>query len=177
MVEAMNLSIRRWSRADLPVVPELLLETWLDAYGGFVPREDLAGYLQAQYCQAKLEALFVDPDVTGYVAEVDGAVAGYEKLYRARAEHRVYLHQLYVRPGKQRLGLGRGLLGRAEEQAREWGAERLWLGVMVRNAPAVAWYRKLGYTVAETAPFVMGTTKVEHYIGYLPLPLSQRAAR
>ena len=61
----MTLSIRRWTQNDLPTIQRLLLETWLDAYGSFIPREDLIGYLHTQYSQAKLEALFADPDVTG----------------------------------------------------------------------------------------------------------------
>ncbi len=173
----MTISIRPWSRADLLSVQKLLLETWLDAYGTFIPREDLAGYLYAQYSPPRLEALFADPDVTGLVAELDGLVAGYAKLYHDRAERKFHLHQLYVLPPRQRLGLGRRLLACAEERARALGADRLWLGVMVQNTRAVAWYRKLGYTVTETAPFVMGATTVDHYIGYLPLPLPQAGAR
>jgi ribosomal protein S18 acetylase RimI-like enzyme len=167
----MTIPLRRWLRSDLPAVQRLLLDTWLDAYGSFIPREDLAGYLQAHYSQAKLEALFGDPDVTGMVAEVEGVVVGYAKLYHARAEQRFYVHQLYILPGKQGLGLGRRLMACAEERAREVGADRIWLGVMVKNAQAVGWYKKLGFAVTETSPFVMGSTTVDHYIGYLPLPL------
>jgi diamine N-acetyltransferase len=166
--------IRPWTQADLPAIQRLLLETWLEAYGGFIPRADVAGYLYTQYSQPKLEALFADPDVTGLVAEAEGAVAGYAKLYHARAEKRFYLHQLYVLPAWQGLGLGHRLMACAEERARELGADRIWLGVMVKNERAVAWYRKLGYTVTETAPFAMGSTTVDHYIGYLPLPLARR---
>jgi ribosomal protein S18 acetylase RimI-like enzyme len=173
----MSISIRRWERADLPTIQQLLLETWLDAYVGFVPRQDLVDYLHTEYSQAKLGALFEHPDVTGYLAQVDGPMAGYAKLYHARAEGRLYLHQLYVLPARQRLGLGTRLLAYAEELARGLGAQRIWLGVMVRNARAVAWYRKLGYTVTETSPFVMGATTVDHYVGYLPLPLTLKAER
>ena len=72
---------------------------------------------------------------------------------------------------KQGLGLGHRLMASAEERARELGADRIWLGVMVKNAQAVAWYKKMGFTVTETSPFVMGSTTVDHYIGCLPLPL------
>ncbi len=167
----MNVSIRRWLKADLPTIQNLLRETWLDAYESFIPRADLTGYLHLQYSQAKLEALLADPDVTGLVAEADGAVIGYAKLYHARAEQRFYVHQLYILPANQGLGLGHRLMTCAEEHARELGADRIWLGVMVKNAQAVGWYKKLGLTVTETSPFVMGSTTVEHYIGYLPLPL------
>jgi len=167
----MSTLIRRWNRADLPIVQRLLLETWLDAYGSFIPREDLTGYLHKQYSHAQLEALHADPDVTGLVTELDDAVAGYAKLYHARAELRFYMHQLYILPSKQGFGLGHRLMVCAEERARELGADRIWLGVMVKNAQAVRWYKKLGYAITETAPFVMGATTVDHYIGYVPLPL------
>ena len=173
---AIRIAIRRWKSADLPTVQQLLLETWLDAYGSFIPRADLVGYLNTQYSQAKLEALWVDPDVTGLVAEVDGAVAGYAKFYHARAEQRFCVHQLYILPARQGLGLGHRLMACAEEHARELGADRIWLGVMVKNTQAVAWYQKMGFTVTETAPFTMGSTTVDHYIGYLPLPLPKAFA-
>jgi ribosomal protein S18 acetylase RimI-like enzyme len=169
----MTILTRRWRREDLAAIQRLLLETWLDAYVPFIPREDLTGYFHKQYSLAKLELLFADPDVTGLVAEVDGVVAGYAKLYHARAEERFYLHQLYVLPSKQGLGLGHRLMGCAEERARELGADRIWLGVMVKNDRAVGWYKKMGYTVMQTEPFVMGATSVDHYIGYVPLPLAE----
>ncbi len=165
----MNLTIRRWTRGDLPAIQQLLSETWLNAYSAFIPREDLLGYLQAQYSEAKLQAMLVDPDVTGLVAEVDSALAGYAKMHHARAEQRLYVHQLYILPVRQGTGLGHRLMACAEERARELGMDRIWLGVMVKNTQAVAWYRKMGYTVTETAPFVMGSTTVDHYIGYLPV--------
>jgi len=173
----MSITIRRWLRADLPAIQRLLFETWLDAYGSFIPRADLAGYLDLQYSQPKLEALLADPDVTGLVAEAESAVIGYAKLYHNRAEQRFYVHQLYILPARQGLGLGHRLMACAEDRARELGADRIWLGVMVKNAPAVAWYKKMGFTVEEAAPFVMGSTTVDHYIGYLPLPLPKAGAQ
>jgi diamine N-acetyltransferase len=169
--QSQSISIRRWAQPDLPAIQRLLLETWLNAYGSFIPREDLVGYLHVQYSQSKLEALLADADVTGLVAELEGALAGYAKLFHARAEQRFYVHQLYILPASQGCGLGHRLMAAAEERARELGADRIWLGVMVKNAQAVAWYNKMGYTVTETSPFAMGSTTVDHYIGYLPLPL------
>lgn len=173
----MNISTRRWTRADLATVQQLLLETWLEAYGSFIPQTDLEGYLQTQYSEARLAALFADPDVTGLVAEVDGRVAGYAKLFHARAELKFYVHQLYILPAWQGHGLGHRLMTCAEERARELGADRIWLGVMVKNTQAVEWYKRLGFTITETAPFVMGATTVDHYIGYLPLPLPRSRPR
>jgi ribosomal protein S18 acetylase RimI-like enzyme len=169
--DAMNIQTRHWTREDLPAIQRLLLETWLAAYAPFIPREDVIGYLHAQYSLQKLEAMFADGGVTGLIAESDGAVAGYAKLYDGRVEQRFYLHQLYVLPANQGLGVGRLLMACAEQRAVELKADRIWLGVMVRNTRAVQWYRKLGYKVTQIAPFVMGSTTVDHCIGYLPLPI------
>jgi hypothetical protein len=48
---------------------------------------------------------------------------------------------------------------------------------MVKNTQAVAWYKKMGYSVRENSPFLMGSTTVDHYIGYLPLPLPKAGGR
>jgi ribosomal protein S18 acetylase RimI-like enzyme len=42
-------------------------------------------------------------------------------------------------------GIGRQLMQAAEEEARGRGVKRLWLEVLVQNAPAIALYEKLGY--------------------------------
>jgi ribosomal protein S18 acetylase RimI-like enzyme len=42
-------------------------------------------------------------------------------------------------------GIGRQLMQAAEDEARARGVERLWLEVLVQNAPAIALYEKLGY--------------------------------
>src|SRR5215471_5351805 len=110
----MSILTRPRTRQDLPTIQRLLLETWLDAYSPFIPREDLTAYLYKQYSEPKLDELLADPDVTGLIAETDGLSAGYAKLYYSRHEQRLYLHQLYVLPSKQGLGLGSRLLTCAE---------------------------------------------------------------
>lgn len=42
-------------------------------------------------------------------------------------------------------GIGEQLMRAAEEQARARGVRRLWLEMLVQNAPAIALYEKLGY--------------------------------
>jgi ribosomal protein S18 acetylase RimI-like enzyme len=42
----------------------------------------------------------------------------------------------------------------------------IWLGVMVQNVDALAWYRKLGFIFEREEPFTMGKTTVPHLIGF-----------
>jgi len=163
------VSVRTWTPQDIAAVRTVLLDTWLDAYGSFIPESDLRGYLDQQYSESKLQELQQDPDVTGLVAEVDDTMAGYAKLYHERNANRFYVHQLYIHPKHQGSGVGRRLMIRAADLAGEQGFDRVWLGVMVKNTSAVQWYRAMGFEVEETSPFQMGSTSVEHFIGWVPL--------
>ena len=73
------------------------------------------------------------------VALRDGRVVAFVALDAARVEH------LYVDPAHWRAGIGSRLLRHAQE-ARPDGLE-LW--VFQRNAPAIAFYERHGFAVAE----------------------------
>ncbi|MBP1678989.1 MAG: Histone acetyltransferase HPA2-like protein, partial [Bacteroidetes bacterium] len=74
-----------------------------------------------------------------------------------------------VRPRYQGAGIGGRLLEHAEREARERGADALWLGVMVKNTRALEWYKRIGFMFVEEAPFVMGASSADHLIGFRPL--------
>ena len=57
----------------------------------------------------------------------------------------------------------------AAERAKSLGLEKVWLGVMIKNESAIAWYKKMGYEVVENLPFTMGRTTVDHFIGFIPI--------
>jgi len=146
-----------------------LRDTWLDAYAGFIPRGDILGYLEQHYHPEAVKKLMEDVNTVGFVAEVDGIIAGYEKTFYNTDEQRLYVHQLYILPQFQGLGLGKQLMAFAAERAVTFNLDRVWLGVMVENTSSVQWYQKMGYQITEKTPFVMGGTTVDHYIGYVPV--------
>jgi ribosomal protein S18 acetylase RimI-like enzyme len=88
-----------------------------------------------------------------YVAEVDGRVAGFAGVW-ARVvsdepdEYRyefAHLCDLVVLPEFRGRGLGRALLQRAEDHAREHGATTLRLGVLAANDRARQLYKSAGF--------------------------------
>ena len=90
-----------------------------------------------------------------YLAEHDGAPAGFVQLYpvfssTAPRPGRLWLlNDLYVTPAARGHGVGRALLERAEEHARDTGAVGLFLQTARDNAPARALYESLGWTLDE----------------------------
>ena len=63
-----------------------------------------------------------------------------------------YLEELYVTPERRGQGLGRALMERAIEFARERGATRMDLGTSTDDTAARALYEKLGFTDRERPP-------------------------
>jgi ribosomal protein S18 acetylase RimI-like enzyme len=162
-------TIDRWTPDDLPAFREILRETWHDAYGGFIAAVDLDRYLDDHYSLEALGELLRSPRVTGYIARVNGEPAALMRTEFDEAKGRLHVSSLYVRPRFQRAGIGSRLLGHAEREARERGADALWLGVMVKNTRALEWYKRIGFMFVEEAPFVMGASSADHLIGFRPL--------
>jgi GNAT superfamily N-acetyltransferase len=88
-----------------------------------------------------------------FVADVDGQVVGVlqvlicesppERLLVPR--YYASIDDLVVRKSWRRQGIGRALMARAEEWARERDLERIELGVWEFNADAIRFYERLGY--------------------------------
>lgn len=88
-----------------------------------------------------------DPAVVRFVA-VDAAelVIGYIDVEFQDWNRRLIIRQLAVTPALRGRGIGRSLLGLAVEHGRECRARTLWLEVTNVNAPAIGFYRRMGFT-------------------------------
>ena len=163
----MQIVYRQWKNQDLPAIHNLLLETWLDSYSSFIPERDLMSYHHATYNLEALNALFQEPGVNGFVAEAERSLVGYIRTKVAKDENRFYVPSLYVLPHHQGKGIGSSLMAMAVDEAVVHGYDRIWIGIMEKNKEGLDWYRKFGYQIVEEAPFTMGKTTVNHYIGYV----------
>ena len=165
----MGIVIRPWQKADLASIRRITWHSWISSYASFIPESDLKSYFDLRYTEEAFLSMFDDPLTQGFVAEKDDQIAGYSRLFFNRDENRLYVPSLYFLPDFQGQGMGRQLLDTAEEYAAEKGLDELWIGVMVRNNPALVFYRKVGFQFVREEPFTMGKTTVSHLIGYKKL--------
>ncbi|NUV70007.1 GNAT family N-acetyltransferase [Streptomyces sp. CAI-121] len=77
----------------------------------------------------------------------DGSLAGFVSVAYARWNRRLTVEDIEVAPGHRGRGVGRALMSRAEEFARERGAGHIWLEVTNINAPAIHAYRRMGFAL------------------------------
>ena len=165
----MGYSIFDLTLADIQAVQDITWRAWLATYSRFIPEADLRSYFDEHYNSQALTAFFSAPDNSGLIARAGGATAGYCKTHFDRQNGLFYIPSLYILPEHQGAGLGTLLLEAAEGFAKTCGVHEAWLGVMVENTDALAWYRNKGFQFVREEPFSMGATTVAHLIGFKKL--------
>ena len=160
------VAVRKWKQSDLPAIQQVAWDTWADAYGAFIPESDRRFFHEAYYALDKLKNLYISGLVDGCVALADDEIVGYSKTYWNEQRSEFYVTSLYVLPKYQKFGLGKMMLEYGMEIARKYDVDRIWLGVMVDNKPAIEWYERQGFTFIENRPFTIGKTTVDDLIGY-----------
>lgn len=85
------------------------------------------------------------------------------------------LHKLYIHPDTQRQGLAHMLLQRVEMAAREQRLDQIVLAVNKQNAPAIAAYRKHGFTIRDSVVVKIGDGFVmDDYVMVKPIAPATR---
>lgn len=160
-----EIKIRNWTRVDFPIVKNILLTTWKNAYT-FIPEEDILSHFEKHYSEDRLIEILNDPFSKGIIAEVNSISAGWLKLFEDHINKKFFVSSLYVLPEYQGFGIGKKLLNEAYRIAKEKQFSKVWLGVMKQNEKSLEWYKKIGFVFAEEEPFRMGSTEVMHLIGF-----------
>ncbi|WP_438289942.1 GNAT family N-acetyltransferase [Streptomyces sp. HUAS TT7] len=75
----------------------------------------------------------------------DGELAGFVAVSYSPWNRRLTIEDIEIAPQHRGRGVGRALMGRAVEFARECGAGHVWLEVTNVNAPAIHAYRRMGF--------------------------------
>ena len=131
------------TRADEQHIPQV--SRLFDLYRQFYecdPDLELAGQFIGERISNNESVIFVAIDD-------DGSTAGFTQLYPSfcsvQAVKILILYDLYVDAPYRKHGVGRQLMNRATDYARETGAERLDLLTHETNKPGQALYESLGY--------------------------------
>jgi GNAT superfamily N-acetyltransferase len=117
----------------------------VDSYRGFYgqqPSIDTGQYLTERIGEGS---------ALGFIAKVEGHPAGFTLIYPTFSTVALapiwLLNDLYVDENHRRQGIANALLERAEDEARQAGAARIWLRTTLDNAPARALYENRGWVL------------------------------
>ena len=145
------------------------------AYGGYSQADDLEQHVQKYFGRDCVATELEKPDVTYTIAFDADSIAGFIKVRRGPAPDAVpaanamEVQQLYVDAGSQRKGVGRALMDRAVEFARQDGQAGLWLSVWQDADWATGFYEAYGFRKVGIADFWLGRTRFLDYLMWLEL--------
>lgn len=131
---------------DLPVVTAIFRE-YVHS-----PTADL-GFQDYEQEFAQLPGEYAEPDGCVLLAIVDGGVVGCAALRRVDDGGTCELKRVYVRPAARGMDLGRQLVQRMLEVARQAGYVRMCLDVLPEFVAAQRLYESLGFVPAEPVSF------------------------
>jgi GNAT superfamily N-acetyltransferase len=141
-----SLSIRPGDLDDINTIGFLAQQIWPEAYGEILSAEQLQYMLNLFYSPASLRRQMLDDKHQFLIVEEGDEPIGFAAWSGAGEPGVFKLHKLYVLPGRQGKGLGRGMLQYIYEAIRPQGARALRLNVNRWNK-ARQFYERMGFAV------------------------------
>ena len=120
---------------DALALSEVGTKSFRAAYGDSSPAEDTDAYLEENFSPAAIRGELKKSDVTFLLATVNEAPAGLVKLRRGNVPDGIpggnvrEIHQFYISPSHQRIGIGAKLMDAALRFAASDSVDAVWLTV------------------------------------------------
>jgi GNAT superfamily N-acetyltransferase len=165
---AASFTIRQAVPSDALALSSFAAAAFADTFAADNTPEDMAAYLAGAFGEARQRAELSDPAWTVLLAERGGELMGYAMLRDdavpasvsgIAAGSAMEIARLYA--GRRWIGTGVGaaLMQRCIELAVTRGREWVWLAVWERNARAIAFYARWGFTDVGSQLFQLGADR------------------
>jgi ribosomal protein S18 acetylase RimI-like enzyme len=160
-----NARIDAITAADFAILARLGETIWREHYSSIISFAQIDYMLADRYTPQKLRQYLDADDRWLLLLRIDSGAGSLAIGYCSYAltgkpgemkPSAMKLEQLYLLPELHRKGLGGLMLRHVEEQARVRELGMLMLQVNKRNAGAIAFYRKAGFSVRKEAIFDIG---------------------
>lgn len=166
----MTVTIRPAATDDINILAALGTTTCYEAYFELDPSSDLADYCARIYSPENIRTEFNDPNSTYFIAEINDRAVGFAKLRENNRvdclgdAHAIELQRIYVLERLKGQNVGKALITRCLDSAREKGYDTLWLGVWEKNMRAQRFYEKIGMNNIGTTDFSDGKNSFINFV-------------
>ncbi|NOU98725.1 GNAT family N-acetyltransferase [Paenibacillus planticolens] len=158
----MTIIIKNCTIKDLVLLQEIGLETYNETFKNDNSPENMNVYLEKAFNLKQLEKELSNLSSEFYFIYSNEEIAGYLKLNINEAQTErmgndsLEIERIYIRKKFHKQGLGKYLINKAIEIAKERKKEKIWLGVWEKNESAIAFYTKMGFAQTGAHTFFMG---------------------
>jgi ribosomal protein S18 acetylase RimI-like enzyme len=159
------LNIRTGKTDDAETLAKIAWQSFYDAFADHPKNapEDLKAYMDEAFSVEALTGEINDKDTIFFIAEIPGKMVGYAKLKQnsredcVSGENPIELCRLYSVNEYIGKGIGKTLMLRCLDFAKERGHDFMWLGVWEFNFRAQEFYKKFGFEKCGEHIFQLGT--------------------
>ncbi len=162
--------IRIAGKEDAQLLSTLGTLAFAQAFGAENTPEDMTAYLASAFFPEKQAQELACPGSRFLIYEIDGKPAGYAHLKEGQpptcitGRKPVELARFYLLQDWIGKGFGSPLMRACIQDAQGRGGDVLWLGVWQKNARAITFYQKWGFTIAGTQTFLLGSDLQHDYV-------------
>ncbi len=146
---------------------QLAITTFIESYAEKSDANDMEKYMKKAFSISTLRQELANPYSLFYGIYVAEKVVAYMKINlhtqppQLAGKSCIEVQRIYVLKAFQGHQFGAMLMQKAEEIARAHHREYIWLVVWDQNEAAVTFYRKKGFEMDGTVPFLFGNTLEE----------------
>ncbi|HET6255952.1 MAG TPA: GNAT family N-acetyltransferase [Puia sp.] len=161
MGDTLQISIAGKEEAEL--IADLSRRTFYDTFSPHNTPENMDLFLNTQFNRQNLIEQVGAPGNTFLLARLDGAPAGYARLFEGTAlphelagTKAIEIARLYAEQHVIGKGVGKALMLACIDLARQKGKQWIWLGVWEHNHRAITFYEKMGFGIFDRHIFLLG---------------------
>lgn len=141
-----NITIRKATLEDVPVIHQLAGEIWWPTYRSILSEEQIRFMLDRMYTVDALTQQMHQGIIFVLAESVNTAVAFAGYSIPESDNTLVKVHKLYVQPAEHGRGIGKALLQYIEQESLQAGILQLELNVNRQNQ-AFHFYKRLGFEI------------------------------
>jgi ribosomal protein S18 acetylase RimI-like enzyme len=167
---AANIDIRQATVADIDILLDLSSDTFYQAFATQNTSDNMSAYMTSAFTKEQLYEELTDSSCIFFLAFLEDEIAGYCKLRKNKkhealqAYQAIEIHRLYVLKTMIGKKIGKRLMEKCLEFARENNYEVVWLGVWEHNSHAIAFYKNWGFNIFSSYVFRLGNEDQTDYL-------------
>ncbi|GAE92583.1 negative regulation of sporulation, septation and degradative enzyme [Gracilibacillus boraciitolerans JCM 21714] len=166
----MKTTIKKCTVEDLSVLQQIGTDTYNETYSHLNTPENINEYIENAFNTEQLQKELSNPSSTFLFQYVDNILAGYLKVNEGDAQtfevdkNALEIERIFVKNNFHSKGLGKILLQKAIEIAKEKNKNSIWLGVWRKNKNAIDFHKNMGFETQGSYSTYIGDEEQDMYI-------------
>lgn len=158
-----NVRIRKANIIDIDLIVKLGIQTQLETFQKDNKPEVLEAYIVENFNPKIIKNELKDENSAYFITEKDDIAIGFVKMRRDNdaenklaGENAIELQRIYIVESEKGKGFGKLQLEFCENIAKTEGYDIIWLGVWEKNHFAMEFYKRNGFEMFGSHPFMFG---------------------